>query len=120
MTPNRFLKALILCPLLILITQISWAQNKTITGKILDEKGNPVVGASIVVKGGKTGTTTDGTGHFNLIAPSGTTTVVVSYVGYAPQDMDVTSSSDVSVTLQPTNSNLSDIVVVGYGTARRK
>lgn len=98
----------------------SQAQTKTITGKILDEKGNPVVGASIVVKGGKAGTTTDATGHFNLVAPAGTTAVTVSYVGYASQDMDVTSSSDVSISLRPDNSNLSDVVVIGYGTARKK
>jgi iron complex outermembrane receptor protein len=119
MTANRLLKALILCPLLLLVTQVSWAQ-KTISGKVLDEKGAPVVGASVVVKGGKIGTTTDATGHFNLNAPAGTTTVVVSYVGYSSKELDVTSSSDVSMTLQPTNTSLSDIVVVGYGTTRKK
>ena len=120
MISNRLLKALILCPILLCITFISRAQTKTISGKILDEKGNPIVGASVVVKGGTTGTTTDATGHYQLNVPSGTTTVVVSYVGYAPQDLDVTSSSDVTASLQPSNSNLTDIVVVGYGTARRK
>ncbi len=120
MISNRLLKALIMCPILLFMAVGSQAQTKTITGKILDEKGNPVVGASVVVKGGKSGTTTDGTGHFSLTAPAGTTAVTVSYVGYASQDLNVTSSNDVSITLQPTNSNLSDIVVVGYGTARRK
>jgi iron complex outermembrane receptor protein len=103
------------------MAMVTQAQTKTITGKILDEKGNPVVGASIVVKGGKSGTTTDATGHFSLVAPAGTTAVTVSYIGYAPQDLDVTTqSNDVSISLQPTNSNLSDIVVVGYGTAHKK
>ena len=121
MISNRLLKALILCPLLLCIAFVSQAQTKTISGKILDEKGNPVVGASIVVKGGKSGTTTDATGHFSFVAPAGTTAVTVSYIGYASQDLDVTTSSnDVSISLQPTNSNLSDIVVVGYGTAHKK
>ena len=61
MISNRLLKALILCPILLFMAVVSQAQTKTITGKILDEKGNPVVGASVVVKGGKSGTTTDGT-----------------------------------------------------------
>jgi TonB-dependent starch-binding outer membrane protein SusC len=117
---NRLLKALIMCPLLLCMAFISQAQTKTISGKILDEKGNPVAGASIVVKGGTTGTTTDATGHYKLNVPAGTTTVVVSYVGYTPQDLDVTSSSDVSVNLQPDNSSLTDVVVIGYGTARRR
>lgn len=120
MTSNRLLKALILCPILLFMAIVSQAQTKTITGKILDERGNPVVGASVVVKGGKGGTTTDGTGHFSLNAPAGTTTVVVSYVGYDAQDLDVTSSSDVSITLQPTTSNLNEVVVIGYGTARKR
>ena len=96
MTSNRLLKALILCPILLLIAIVSQAQTKTITGKITDEKGNPIIGASVVPKGGKGGTTTDATGHFTLIAPSGTTTMVVTYIGYAPQDVDVSSSSDVT------------------------
>ncbi|HVX28025.1 MAG TPA: SusC/RagA family TonB-linked outer membrane protein [Parafilimonas sp.] len=121
MISNRLLKALILCPILLFLAIASQAQTKTITGKILDEKGNPIVGASIVVKGGKSGTTTDATGHFSLVAPAATTAVTISYIGYASQDLDVTTqSSDVSISLQPTNSNLSDIVVVGYGTAHKK
>ncbi len=120
MTSNRLLKALILCPILLFMAIVSQAQTKTISGKILDESGNPVTGASIVPKGAKGGTTTDATGHYNLVVPSGTTTVVVSYIGYASQELDVTSSSDVSVSLKPDNSNLTDVVVIGYGTARKK
>ena len=107
-------------PCIVILAIISQAQTKTITGKILDEKGNPVAGASIVVKGGTAGTTTDATGHYKLNAPAGTTTVVVSYIGYAPQDLDVTSSSDVTVSLKPDNSSLTDVVVIGYGTARKR
>ncbi|MEP6465315.1 MAG: SusC/RagA family TonB-linked outer membrane protein [Parafilimonas sp.] len=119
MISKGLLKALMLCPILLFLAFVSHAQ-KTITGKILDEKGNPVAGASVVVKGGKTGTTTDATGHYQLNVPSGTTTVVVSYIGYTPQDLDVTSSTDVSISLKPDNSTLNDVVVVGYGSARKK
>jgi TonB-linked SusC/RagA family outer membrane protein len=120
MTSKRLLRALTLCPILLLMAMVSQAQTKTISGKILDEKGNPIVGASVVPKGGKGGTTTDATGHYNLVAPSGTTTVIVSYIGYAPQELDITSSTDVSVSLKPDNSTLNEVVVVGYGTARKK
>ena len=119
MTSNRLLKALILCPMLLLLAFVSKAQ-KTITGKITDEKGSPVTGASIVVKGGKTGTTTDASGSFNLTIPSAATKVTVSYIGYTSQDADVTSSSTINVTLAPDNSSLTDVVVIGYGTAKRK
>ena len=109
MTSNRLLKALILCPMLLLLTHIVQAQ-KTVTGKITDEKGSAVVGASVVIKGGKTGTTTDASGAFKLTVPSSTTTLSVTFVGYAAQDVDVSSSSDVTVSLKPDNSSLTDVV----------
>jgi len=99
---------------------VSQAQTKTVSGKILDDKGNPVVGASVVPKGGKGGTITDATGHYSLSVPADTKTVVVSYVGYAAQELDVTSSTDVTATLTPESTSLTDVVVIGYGTARRK
>lgn len=120
MNLKRMLKALILCPVLLFAAIISQAQTKTISGKILDEKGNPVVGASVVVKGGKSGTTTDASGNFKLNAPSTATTVTVSYVGYGAKDVDVSSNSDVTINLSPDNSTLNDVVVVGYGSARKK
>ena len=105
--------------MLLLLAFVSNAQ-KTITGKITDEKGNPVAGASIVVKGGKTGTTTDASGSFNLTVASTVTGVTVSYIGYISQDADVSSSSNVTLVLAPDNSSLTDVVVIGYGTVRKK
>ena len=119
MTSNRLLKALVLCPMLLLMAFVAQAQ-KTITGKITDEKGNPVTGASITVKGGKAGTTSDASGNFTLNAPSSVTTLSVSFVGYAAQDVDVSSASNVAVSLKPDNSSLTDVVVIGYGTAKKK
>lgn len=118
MTSNRLLKALVLCPVLLLFAIVAHAQ-KPITGKITDEKGNPIVGASITTQGGKTGTTTDAAGNFSLNAPAGTSAVTVSYVGYTSQDVDVSSSSNVSLSLAPSASALTDVVVVGYGTTKK-
>ncbi|MBS1746362.1 MAG: SusC/RagA family TonB-linked outer membrane protein [Bacteroidetes bacterium] len=119
MTSNRLLKALAICPVLLLFAFVAQAQ-KTITGKVTDEKGSPVIGASVVVKGGTTGTTSDASGNFSLTVPSTTTAITVSYIGYASQDVNVSSTSSVSVSLVPDNSSLSDIVVIGYGTTKRK
>ncbi len=118
MITTRLLRVLLLCPLL-LIMQHSWAQNKTITGKVLDEKGNPVVGASILVKGSKNGTATDASGNFNISVPSGGS-ITVSYVGYASQEITITNQSTVQVSLGTQSSTLNDVVVVGYGTARKR
>jgi len=120
MTTTRLLRVLLLCPLFMLIVQQSWAQTKTVTGKVSDEKGNPVAGASVLAKGTNIGTSTNATGDFTLGVPTSATTLVISYVGYTSQEVDITSSTNVSVSLKPDNSTLSDVVVVGYGTARRK
>ena len=119
MTSNRLLKALVLCPVLLLFAFAAQAQ-KTITGNITDDKGIAVSGASVVVKGGKTGTTTDASGNFTLNVPSEVTALTVTYVGFAPQDVDVSSTSNVTISLKPDNTSLTDVVVIGYGTARKK
>ena len=120
MTTTRLLRVLLFCPLFMLITQQSWAQNKTVTGKVSDEKGSPVAGASVLAKGTNTGTSTDATGSFSLNVPSSATTLVISYVGYASQEVSIASSNTVSVTLQPEGSALTDVVVVGYGSVKKK
>jgi len=118
MTSNRLLKALVLCPVLLLFAFAAQAQ-KTVTGKITDEKSGPVVGASVIAKGSTSGTTTDASGNFRLTVPSTSTALTVSYVGYLSQDVDISSSSEVTVALSPDNLSLADVVVVGYGTARK-
>ena len=105
--------------MLLLMAFVAQAQ-KTITGTITDEKGSPVNGASVVVKGGKVGTTSDASGSFKLNVPSSVTTLAVTFVGYLAQDVDVSSASSVTVNLKPDNSSLTDVVVIGYGTAKKK
>lgn len=109
-----------LCSIFVLLIQQSWAQTKSISGTVSDDKGAPIIGASVVAKGTKSGTSTDAAGAFKLSVPSAATTIVVSYVGFADKEVDITSSSIVSVSLTPTAGSLSDVVVVGYGTVRKK
>ncbi len=120
MTKTRLLRVLLLCPLFMLIFQQSWAQNKIINGKVTDDKGASISGASVTIKGSRGGTTTDGVGAFKITVPSSATALVVSYVGYVSKEVDITSSSDVTVSLAADNTQLSDVVVIGYGTARKK
>ncbi|MEP6513655.1 MAG: SusC/RagA family TonB-linked outer membrane protein, partial [Parafilimonas sp.] len=120
MNKTRLLRAFILSSLFTFVMQQTWAQNKTVTGKITDEKGNPVAGASVVVKGTKIGASTDASGSFRINAPASATTLVVTYVGYASQNADISSATDVTVSLSPESSALTDVVVIGYSTARKK
>lgn len=99
----------------------SFAQVKTITGMVNDDKGNPVVGASVIVKGlASNGTSTDATGHFSFQAPVGAKQLQISSVGFATLTVSIGSGRDLSVILTAEGTALNDVVVVGYGTARRK
>ena len=120
MTTTRLLRVLLLCPLLMLIMQQSWAQNKTVSGKVSDEKGNPVAGASVTVKGSKQGTATDAAGAFKLSVASSDTTLVVTSVGFSPTEVNIGSGEGLSVVLTTVSANLNEVIVVGYGTRKAK
>jgi hypothetical protein len=121
-TKNLRMKKLskgVLLPLLLLLSfSTVWAQNKTITGKVLDDTGTPVSGATVSVKNSTVGTSTNATGDFTLSVPSSASTLVVSYVGYTSKDVAITGNS-ISVSLAKTLGNLDEVVVVGYGTQRK-
>ncbi|CAN5497252.1 TonB-dependent receptor [soil metagenome] len=106
--------------LLALVNTSALAQSKTVSGKVSDEKGSPIAGASVLAKGTSIGTSTDAAGTFKLSVPASATTLVISYVGYASQEASIASTDNVTVTLKPESSVLSDVVVVGYGTQKKK
>jgi TonB-dependent starch-binding outer membrane protein SusC len=96
------------------------AQTRTVSGKILDPNGNGVPNASVLLKGTSTGTTTVTDGSFSLSVPSSGKTLVISAVGMALQEVDITNKSDVIVRLKLEDRSLQEVVVIGYGTQRRK
>jgi TonB-linked outer membrane protein, SusC/RagA family len=87
------------------------AQSKKITGKITDEKGNPVPNASVVVKGTKSGTSANLDGTFSLTVPAGAKTLVITSVNYATQEISIVDKQNVSVLLQSSTQNLEEVVV---------
>jgi TonB-dependent SusC/RagA subfamily outer membrane receptor len=100
--------------------QESFAQSRTVTGKVSDEKGNPVSGATVMVKGAKNGTATDSSGNFSLSVPPAARQLQVSSVGYSGLSFPIGGGSNLSITITSEGTSLNDVVVVGYGTARRK
>ena len=112
---RKFLTILVM----LVSTTIAIAQNKTVTGKVTDEKGAPVVNASVQVKGSTKGVTTDGNGSFSISVPTTAKSLVISSVGFGSQDVSISKSSSVSVSLQSTASSLDEVVVVGYGTQKK-
>lgn len=92
---------------------------RKITGTVIDETGEAVIGASILEKGTTNGTITDFEGNFRLDVKPGAT-LVVSYIGYSTQEVKVGNMNNVRVTMQEDSENLDEVVVVGYGVQKKK
>lgn len=105
---------LLLC-LLLTISQL-WAQNRTVKGKVTDEKGAAIANASVIVKGNTLGTTTAADGTFSITVAPTVKTLVVSSLNFTPVEVNVSGKTQVSVTLTSSTENISEVVVVGYGT----
>lgn len=111
----RKLKGILLC-----LTMLSWhvltAQNKEVTGKIVDSKDNtPLGGVTVKAKNANANTVSQADGSFRLSVPSNVTTLVFSYVGYTDQEVAIGDGA-VSISLQAADRSLSEVIVVGYGT----
>lgn len=92
-------------------------QDIIVKGKVTDAKG-PIPGVSVKLKGGGASTVTDGSGNFSIKVPEDGT-LVFTYVGYVDQEVQVKNQTNINVTLAETNQNLSEVVVVGYGTQKK-
>lgn len=114
----KFLRAFVLS-LCVLITSFAFAQGRTVTGTVKDDRGTALAGATVLVKNAKVSTTTDANGLFSINVPAEGTTLIVSYVGMQNQEIALTSSNIVAIQLAATSTTLNDVVVVGYGTRRR-
>ena len=114
---RRLLNCLLWSFFCLALTLPATAQQK-LTGKVLSSKGEPLRGATISVKGSQKTVTSDADGNFSIGAPAGST-LVITFVGFADKEVK-TGSGPLSVTLEPGNSSLSDVVVIGYQTVRRK
>jgi TonB-dependent starch-binding outer membrane protein SusC len=105
--------------LLLLMSLTGSAQEITVTGVVRDASGKPLDGASISVKGNKKGAITDAAGKFSLSAAKNAV-LTVTMSGYAAQSVNVTSGSQMMIVLKEESGNLNEVVVVGYGTQRRR
>lgn len=90
-----------------------------VKGKVTDEKGLPLPGVSIRVKGGASGTTTDNNGNYTINAPDDQSILVFSYVGFVSQEQKVGNLTTINIVLMSQDSDLSEVVVVGYGTQKK-
>lgn len=107
--------------LLMLLTMfVGTLQAQTISGNVKDGTGEDVIGATVMEAGTQNGTVTDFDGNFTLKLTGTKHQITVSYVGMKTQTIDVTGKSNVNVVLQDDNTTLEDVVVIGYGSVRKK
>ncbi len=122
MLAKRLLRRIALPMIAMLLASTGlFAQDRVVTGKVTDSKdGSPVAGASVVAKGSTQGTSTNTNGEFSISVPSGVNRLIVSSVGFTSQEIDITGKTSVDVSFVSTSSNLNEVVVIGYGTSRKR
>ncbi|MBP6460589.1 MAG: SusC/RagA family TonB-linked outer membrane protein, partial [Crocinitomicaceae bacterium] len=115
---NKFkiLMSTILC---VLMYTSGYAQGKTITGVITDASKFPIPGVNILIKGTQKGVSTDLDGKYSISAPDGAT-LVISYLGFKTKEIVTNGASTYNVALEAENATLDEVVVVGYGTKKKK
>ena len=101
------------------MSSLTFAQSK-VTGVVKDSAGEPIIGASVTVKGAQgLGTVTDIDGNFTLSLPSGKKQLLVTYIGFTPQTVDASGKNTFNIVLKEDNKTLNEVVVVGYGTMKK-
>lgn len=104
---------LALCSFAFSFAQIS------VSGKVMDESNEPIIGANVTVKGGKTGTITDLNGNFKVSVPKQSSVLVFSFIGYATKEVTVGNKKTLTVVMKEDGVQLDEVVAVGYATVKK-
>lgn len=102
-----------------IMSTVAFAQSKTVTGVVIDNLGEPIIGASVVVDGTSNGTITDIDGRFSLSNVPNDGNLKISYIGYITQNVSVAGKNMMNITLKEDAQALDEVVVVGYGTVKK-
>ncbi len=113
------IKLLLLLAMLISVTSL-WSQDLKVTGTIKDQKGNPVPGVNVVVKGTSTGVISDFNGNFSVRVPDANATLVFSFIGYKTIELPLGGKTTVDVMMEEETQELEQVVVIGYGVQKKK
>jgi TonB-linked SusC/RagA family outer membrane protein len=111
---------LVRCVLLLFTSVNVFAQQQiTVTGNVKDEKGEPVIGANVIVKGTDTGSVTNVEGDFSLVNVQNGATLEISFIGYLHQNVKVNGTQPVNIILKEDSKMLGEVIVVGYGVQKK-
>jgi hypothetical protein len=93
----------------------------TVQGKVTSsENQEPIPGVNIIIKGTTVGTVTDIDGNYTLRSPDDNATLIFSFIGYQPMEVPINSRSEINIILEPDVAQLSEVVVIGYGTQQKR
>ncbi|HEY0356494.1 MAG TPA: carboxypeptidase-like regulatory domain-containing protein, partial [Flavisolibacter sp.] len=112
-------KILCLGVVLMLMTMLSWAQ-RTVTGKVTDDKGSPLPNVSVMVKGTNVGTVTNSDGTYSLSVPANGRVLVFSYADMTTEEITIGDQAQINASMRASDRTMESVVVVGYGTQRKR
>ena len=95
-------------------------QARSVKGHVVDENGEPMIGVTVVIKGVTGGAITDIDGNFTINVPSGKNALELSYTGYKAQSVNISGKNNVNIKMEPDMMGLDDVVVIGYGTMKKR
>lgn len=110
----------LLIPIILISTISSTSAQSSVTGKVIDQNGDPVPGVSVKLKGSTTGATTDPSGNYALSLPTSSGSLIFSYLGFATQEIEISGRTVINVSMVEDAQTLEGIVVIGYQTVRRQ
>jgi TonB-dependent starch-binding outer membrane protein SusC len=119
MNKKRFLRAIAIVIVLVLACSPAFAQKRTLSGIVSDQNGVPLANATVAVKGEKTATSTDANGTFKITVSTANARLLVSYVGAKDQEITTEGKTTIVASLTVADTKLSEVVVIGYGTAKK-
>ena len=106
--------------IMVLLTGMAFAQQKIVSGKISDETGVPVPGATVIVKGTTIGVVTDMDGKFSISVPAGSKTLAISFIGMKSQEIQIGTQTSYAVTMVAETVGIDEVIAIGYSSAGRK
>lgn len=119
MKKHRFLKVALLALPMLFFSFLSFSQSLSVSGTVKDESGSPMPGVTVVVKGTTNGTITDADGLYSIKVQDSKSSLTFSFVGMETQTIEIAGRSNINVIMKTTASDLSEVVVIGYGTQKK-
>ena len=120
MNCRKLICSIVLPAILLLLTSTLHAQTKSVSGRVTDASGAGLVGVTVAARGANVATTTREDGSYSINVPVTTTALVFTYVGFETHEVQLNDQATLNVSLAPAASSLSEVVVIGYGTQRKK